>query len=159
MPTPRSTWPPTSLACSPPPCSAMMRGRPPSSSSSAPSPRLTSSPRSVAQAPELVVVRASSLHSSLRAADHFRSRAVLSPVIAYLHYLRHSEATGDPTATRACFCTAPTIRSLPAAFFCEAIGTCALVLPILLMGPSYVLDASGKRITLGLGAIGPLPVG
>src|SRR5689334_17280119 len=70
--------------------------------------------------------------------------AILGAMLVYFFYIKHFDATEDGSAKLACFCTAPNIRSTPAAFFCEMIGTFALVLPILLMGSSYVLDASGK---------------
>src|SRR4029077_10723910 len=63
----------------------------------------------------------------------------------------------------ACFCTAPNIRSLPTAYFCEVLGTFMLVFPIFLMvDPSFAMDLGAptkQSVTLGLGALGALPVG
>lgn len=89
--------------------------------------------------------------------------AMLGAVIVYLFYRPHFEATEDGNAKLACFCTAPAIRRLPTAFFCEVVGTFLLVFPIFLMvDPSFALDlgASAKLdMKLGLGALGALPVG
>jgi glycerol uptake facilitator protein len=85
--------------------------------------------------------------------------SIIGAVIVYFFYIKHFDITDDPNAKLACFCTAPNIRSTAASFFCEVVGTFALVLPLLLMGSSYIVDASGKRISQGLGAIGALPVG
>jgi glycerol uptake facilitator protein len=83
--------------------------------------------------------------------------------IVYLFHVPYFDATDDRDAKLACFCTAPNIRSMPNAFFCETVGTFALVLPLFLMiQPSIVLDLSAPSVrgtALGLGAIGALPVG
>jgi glycerol uptake facilitator protein len=96
--------------------------------------------------------------------------ASLGAVLVYGFYRAHFEVTEDPDAKLACFATGPAIRNLPQAFFCEAVGTFALLLAIFLManpsitleqaaagGPSAVADAEGP--VLGLGAVGLLPVG
>jgi glycerol uptake facilitator protein len=88
--------------------------------------------------------------------------AFIGAVIVYLFYLKHFEATEDGSAKLAVFCTAPNIRSLPAAFFCEVAGTFLLVFPIFLMvEPSFALDLgtpAKQNIRMGLGALGALPV-
>lgn len=84
-------------------------------------------------------------------------------VLVYLFYKPYFEASEDADGKLACFCTAPNIRSMGNALFCEVVGTIALILPVLLMvDPSFAfdLDVSRKKdITLGLGSIGALPVG
>jgi glycerol uptake facilitator protein len=83
--------------------------------------------------------------------------------LVYLVHKPYFDATDDPDAKLACFCTAPNIRDFANAVFCEVVGTVALILPILLMVDpkfSFDLDASRKQvIPLGLGALGSLPVG
>jgi glycerol uptake facilitator protein len=89
--------------------------------------------------------------------------AFLGAVIVYLFYTEHFKATEDGNAKLACFCTAPAIRNLPAAFFCEVVGTFMLVFPIFLKeDPSFALDLgtlAKQNVSLGLGALGALPVG
>ena len=84
-------------------------------------------------------------------------------MLVYLFYKPYFDATEDAGGKLACFCTAPNIRSIPNALFCEIVGTIALILPILLIvDPSFQfeLDATRKKdIPLGLGALGSLPVG
>jgi len=75
--------------------------------------------------------------------------AFIGAVIVFFFYYEHFKVTDDAGLKLACFSTAPNIRSLPVAFFCEVVGTFLLVLPIFLMGAS----------PSGLGALGALPVG
>ncbi len=83
--------------------------------------------------------------------------AALGGTLVFFFYRPHYEATDDPGAKLATFCTAPTFRRLPWNFFCEAVATFVLVYAVLLAAePSLSLgDASGK---IGLGALGALPV-
>jgi glycerol uptake facilitator len=53
--------------------------------------------------------------------------AMLGATLVWLHYLPHWRATDDPAGKRACFCTSPAIRSAPANFCSEIIGTFFLV--------------------------------
>lgn len=53
--------------------------------------------------------------------------AFLGAVLVWLQYWPHWEATKDPAAKLGVFCTAPAIRSFPANFVSEFIGTFALV--------------------------------
>ena len=88
--------------------------------------------------------------------------AMTGAVIVYLFYREHFNVTDDKDAKLACFSTAPNIRNLPQAFFCEVIGTFALILPIfLLVDPSLVHESGTQSSSsvLGLGSIGLLPVG
>ena len=87
----------------------------------------------------------------------------LGAVVVWLFYSKHFEATQDADLKLACFSTAPNIRSIPTAVFCEIVGTFVLVLPIfLIVDPSLQFDVGGgppKPLQLGLGALGALPVG
>ena len=88
--------------------------------------------------------------------------ASLGAMFVYLFYRQHFLATDDGDAKLACFCTAPAIRNLPQAFFCEAIGTFALILPIFLMVSPSLVQGEAPASTdpvLGLGSLGLLPVG
>lgn len=80
--------------------------------------------------------------------------AFIGGVLVYVFYREHFKATNDPDSKLACFCTAPNIRNIPQAFFCELIGTFMLILPIFLM--TDPTDAT--KAPLGLGSIGYLPV-
>jgi glycerol uptake facilitator protein len=87
----------------------------------------------------------------------------LGAVLVALFYREHFKVTEDANAKLACFCTAPNIRHLPTAFFCEVVGTFLLVFPIFLMvDPAFALDLAAptkQDVNLGLGALGALPVG
>ena len=89
--------------------------------------------------------------------------AFAGAILVYLFHKPYFDATDDADAKLACFCTAPNLRSLPNAVFCEVVGTIALLLPILLMvDPSLAFDLDDTRkkaLPLGLGALGALPVG
>lgn len=68
------------------------------------------------------------------------------------------KVTADAGAKLACFSTAPNIRNLPQAFFCEALGTFLLVLPVFLItDASMTLPGSGgesTQVPIGLGVPG-----
>jgi glycerol uptake facilitator protein len=89
--------------------------------------------------------------------------AAAGGALVFLFYREHFKATDDTGLKLACFSTAPNIRRLPQAFFCEALGTFVLVLPIFLMtDPTIHLPASyagGEEFKMGLGTLGALPVG
>ena len=53
--------------------------------------------------------------------------ALLGAVLVWLHYLPHWGQTDDTAGKRACFCTSPAIRHLPANAVSEVIGTFVLV--------------------------------
>jgi glycerol uptake facilitator protein len=84
-------------------------------------------------------------------------------VMVFLFYRAHFAATEDPNSKLACFCTAPNIRNLPQAFFCEVVGTFLLVLPVFLMTEATFklpgISGSFSEVPLGLGTLGALPVG
>jgi glycerol uptake facilitator protein len=88
---------------------------------------------------------------------------ILGGIFVYLFYREHFKASGDAGLKLACFCTAPNIRNLPQAFFCEALGTFLLVFPVFLMTDAKVkLPLTGDVASVavvGLGTLGAVPVG
>jgi glycerol uptake facilitator protein len=84
-------------------------------------------------------------------------------VLVYAFYREHFKLSDDPNAKLACFCTAPNIRNQWQAFFCEAMGTFLLVLPVFLMTDAKIKlpGAAGATsdVIIGLGTLGALPVG
>ncbi|MGI9445165.1 MAG: MIP/aquaporin family protein [Rubripirellula sp.] len=88
--------------------------------------------------------------------------AMLGALLVFLFYREHFEVTQDSDAKLACFSTAPNIRKLGSAFFCEMIGTFALILPIFLIATPSLIQGDAPADsdpTLGLGSLGLLPVG
>lgn len=59
--------------------------------------------------------------------------AMAGALLVFLFYREHFTVTQDPDAKLACFSTAPNIRKSGQAFFCEMVGTFALILPIFLI--------------------------
>jgi len=88
---------------------------------------------------------------------------VVGGALVFLFYKEHFNATGDASAKLACFCTAPNIRNIPQAFFCEVVGTFVLVLPVFLMTDATFripgLSGALSELPIGLGTLGALPVG
>ena len=84
--------------------------------------------------------------------------AIVGSVFVYLFYREHFKVTDDADAKLACFCTGPAIRNNAQAFFCEVVGTFALVFPIFLM-VDPTLQVPGREVTVGLGTLGLVPVG
>jgi glycerol uptake facilitator protein len=85
-------------------------------------------------------------------------------MLVLLHYRQHFKATDDPAAKLACFSTNPNIRNLGQAFFCEALGTFFLVLPVFLMTDAKInlptsTGGPANEVIIGLGTLGALPVG
>jgi glycerol uptake facilitator protein len=79
--------------------------------------------------------------------------AMLGATMVWLHYLPHWAITEDPRGKRACFCTAPAIRNLPANVLSEVIGTFVLVLVAAAISSTHLAPA-------GLPAgVGPVIVG
>lgn len=88
--------------------------------------------------------------------------AMLGATLVYLYYREHFHATEDGDAKLGCFCNAPAIRNFKQAFFCEALGTFALIFPIFLMVTPRLMSGNSPVDTdpvLGLGSLGLLPVG
>ena len=89
--------------------------------------------------------------------------AFLGALIVGLFYGEHFKVTDDLDAKLGVFCTAPAIRSLPRAFFCETVATFLLVFPVFLITRATItLPGSeghpGSTVPMGLGSIGALPV-
>jgi len=88
---------------------------------------------------------------------------VIGGVLVFLFYREHFTVSTDPDGKLGCFCTAPNIRKLGQAFFCEAVGTFLLVLPVFLMTDAKIkLPMAGgttNEVIIGLGTLGALPVG
>lgn len=88
---------------------------------------------------------------------------ILGGILVFLFYRPHFRATEDGSSKLACFCTAPNIRGYGQAFFCEAVGTFLLVLPVFLMTDARIKlpTAAGEtsEVIIGLGTLGALPVG
>jgi glycerol uptake facilitator protein len=68
--------------------------------------------------------------------------AMVGAAAVWLHYVPHWGTSNDPEAIRACFCTAPAIRSPAANTLSEVIGTFALVLLALALGSAGVAGAT-----------------
>jgi glycerol uptake facilitator protein len=83
--------------------------------------------------------------------------------LVFLFYREHFKATDDAGGKLACFCTAPNIRNLGQAFFCEVVGTFLLVLPVFLMTDAKIKLPGplgpASEVVIGLGTLGALPVG
>ena len=88
--------------------------------------------------------------------------AIIGAALVYFFYREHFNVTEDADAKLGCFCTAPNIRKSTQAFFCEFVGTFALILPIFLMATPRLIQGeapSDSDPLLGLGSLGLLPVG
>ena len=75
--------------------------------------------------------------------------AFLGAILVWLHYGPHWKLTQDAELKRAVFCTAPAVRNPLYNFLSEVIGTCALVLVILLIGQNE-FTAGLKPVAIGL---------
>jgi glycerol uptake facilitator protein len=91
--------------------------------------------------------------------------AFIGATLVYLFYREHFKVADDRDAKLACFCTGANIKNHPQSFFCELVGTFALIFPILLMVPPSVdlssIAAAGTLATeakIGMGSLGLLPV-
>ena len=86
---------------------------------------------------------------------------VIGGALVFLFYREHFKASDNADDKLACFCTAPNIRNLPQAFFCEVMGTFLLILPIFLMTQPSMKWPEGTDVadvSVGLGTIGLIPV-
>ncbi len=87
---------------------------------------------------------------------------VIGGALVFLFYREHFRVSEDPGSKMACFCTAPNIRNLPQAFFCETLGTFVLILPVFLMTDATVqlpaVVGAPQQVTIGLGTLGAVPV-
>jgi glycerol uptake facilitator protein len=83
-------------------------------------------------------------------------------MLVFFFYREHFKISEEADAKLACFCTAPNIRKISQAFFCETVGTFMLVFPIFLMtgAKAKIPSSSGEagEIIIGLGTLGAVPV-
>lgn len=88
--------------------------------------------------------------------------AFLGAAIVGLFYGDHFRVTDDRDAKLGVFCTAPAIRSIPRAFFCETVATFFLVFPVFLITRGTIAlpgsDGAAHAVPIGLGSLGALPV-
>jgi glycerol uptake facilitator protein len=89
--------------------------------------------------------------------------AFLGAIIVGLFYAEHFKATEDTNLKLAVFCTAPNIRVIPRAFFCEVVATFFLVFPVFLISSGNVTlpglgGATSVNAPIGFGSLGALPV-
>lgn len=85
--------------------------------------------------------------------------AFCGAVLVYLHYLPHWRGTADADAKRAVFCTSPALRSLPANFLSEVIGTFMLVFGVLAIGTNAMVSGFGPLAVALLVAVIGLSLG
>ncbi len=88
---------------------------------------------------------------------------IIGGALVFAFYREHFKASDDANLKLACFATAPNIRNMGQAFFCEALGTFLLILPVFLMTDvTLKFPMSGgtpQEVTVGLGTLGAIPVG
>jgi glycerol uptake facilitator protein len=88
--------------------------------------------------------------------------AFIGAVIVGTFYGEHFKATDDTRLKLAVFCTAPNIRVIPRALFCEVVATFFLVFPVFLISSGTVtlpgVNGSTVQAPVGLGSLGALPV-
>ena len=87
--------------------------------------------------------------------------AIAGGALVFLFYREHFKVSDDADGKLACFCTAPNIRNIPQAFFCEVVGTFCLILPIFLMTDvkfKWPLGTQQTDVVVGLGSLGLVPV-
>jgi glycerol uptake facilitator protein len=88
--------------------------------------------------------------------------AFLGAVIVGFFYREHFKASDNLDLKLAVFCTAPNIRVIPQAFFCEVVATFFLAFPVFLIAKGTVAlpGANGvsQDVPVGLGSLGALPV-
>jgi glycerol uptake facilitator protein len=86
---------------------------------------------------------------------------IVGGTLVFLFYREHFKASSDADGKLACFCTAPNIRNIPQAFFCELVGTFCLILPIFLMTDvkfKWPVGTEETHVIVGLGSLGLVPV-
>lgn len=84
--------------------------------------------------------------------------AFVGGILVWLAYYPHWAVTPEADLKRAVFCTAPAIRSLPANFTCEVIGTFVLMFGVLCLKSAFETQPSGASYPIDLGSLGALPV-
>jgi glycerol uptake facilitator protein len=88
--------------------------------------------------------------------------AMIGAAIVGFFYGDHFKVTEDLDAKLGVFCTSPAIRSIPRAFFCEAVATFFLVFPVFLITKGVVAlpntAGAAQTVPVGFGSLGALPV-
>jgi len=84
---------------------------------------------------------------------------MLGAWVVYLYFINHFRITETPGTKKACFCTAPAIRSFRSNFFSELVGTFILILAVLLIHKPTIELAGIESAKVGLGSLEALPVG
>ncbi len=84
--------------------------------------------------------------------------AMAGAFLVYIFFRKHFDITEKPGIKKACFCTAPAIRSTANNFFSEVVGTFVLILAVLLITlPQLEYNSMGST-KAGMGSLGALPV-
>ncbi len=89
---------------------------------------------------------------------------IVGGALVFAYYREHFKISTNADDKLGCFCTAPAIRKLTQAFFCEVVGTFLLILPIFLMTDAHVVwpvgggTPSSTHAAVGLGTLGLIPV-
>lgn len=87
---------------------------------------------------------------------------LIGGITVWLAYLPHWKETENPALKLAVFCTAPEIRSIPANFLCEVIGTVMLLFGVIAIGANTGAIKQASEIDLSAvfsTGINPLLVG
>lgn len=84
--------------------------------------------------------------------------AMAGAFVVYIFFKNHFKITETPGAKKACFCTAPAIRSYGNNFFSEVVGTFVLILAVLLISLPQLEYQSLGSSKVGMGSLGALPV-
>lgn len=83
-------------------------------------------------------------------------------ILVGLFYGDQFLATDDVDAKLGVFCTAPAIRNVPRALFCETVATFFLAFPVFLITAGTIslpgVDGAARAVPIGLGTLGALPV-
>ena len=85
--------------------------------------------------------------------------AAIGTSLVWVMYRQHYNITEDGDAKLATFCTAPAIKGPATNFLSEAIGTFVLVFAVLYATAPQFTATNVDDATVGLGALGALPVG
>ncbi|GIW96674.1 MAG: putative glycerol uptake facilitator protein [Pirellulaceae bacterium] len=84
--------------------------------------------------------------------------ALVGALIVYGFHQPFFEQTDDADDKLAVFCTAPALRRIPHAFFCEVVATFVLIFAVLMMVQPAWEAPSGQLMKIQAGSIGALPV-
>jgi glycerol uptake facilitator protein len=85
--------------------------------------------------------------------------AAVGTSLVWLSYRKHYAATEDPGSKLSTFATSPAIPSTADNFFTELVGTFVLVFTVLFAASPALSGGTMEGATIGLGALGALPVG